>query len=98
MLIYGLHLPFQRQQTIAGALAFWMANSSELLNFLKQDRDLSPLTQQSQLDLSHLVHKAYRYRLHRQPHAYSQRTRTSTPALVDFNMRFYSYFVNMILI
>ncbi|XP_035529456.1 afadin [Morone saxatilis] len=49
----------QRQQAIAGALAFWMANSSELLNFLKHDKDLSPLTQQSQLDLSHLVHKAY---------------------------------------
>ncbi|XP_006798723.1 afadin isoform X1 [Neolamprologus brichardi] len=49
----------QRQQTIGGALAFWMANSSELLNFLKHDQDLSPLTQQSQLDLSHLVHKAY---------------------------------------
>lgn len=60
MLICGLHLPFQRQQTIGGALAFWMANSSELLNFLKHDQDLSPLTQQSQLDLSHLVHKAYR--------------------------------------
>ncbi|XP_044231429.1 afadin [Thunnus albacares] len=60
------HLPssvstfaFQRQQAIAGALAFWMANSSELLNFLKHDKDLGPLTQQSQLDLSHLVHKAY---------------------------------------
>lgn len=50
----------QRQQAIAGALAFWMANSSELLNFLKHDKDLSPLTQQSQLDLSHLVHNAYR--------------------------------------
>ncbi|KAA8581893.1 hypothetical protein FQN60_008633 [Etheostoma spectabile] len=49
----------QRQQTIAGALAFWMANSSELLNFLKHDKDLSSLTHQSQLDLSHLVHKAY---------------------------------------
>ncbi|XP_022606455.1 afadin-like [Seriola dumerili] len=49
----------QRQQTIAGALAFWIANSSELLNFLKHDKDLCPLTQQSQLDLSHLVHKAY---------------------------------------
>ncbi|XP_068436318.1 afadin [Clinocottus analis] len=49
----------QRQQAIAGALAFWMANSSELLNFLKHDKDLSPLTRQSQLDLSHLVHKAY---------------------------------------
>ncbi|XP_037602474.1 afadin [Sebastes umbrosus] len=49
----------QMQQAIAGALAFWMANSSELLNFLKHDKDLSSLTQQSQLDLSHLVHKAY---------------------------------------
>ncbi|XP_034431340.1 afadin isoform X1 [Hippoglossus hippoglossus] len=49
----------QRQQTIAGALAFWMANSSELLNFIKHDKDLCPLTQQSQLDLAHLVHRAY---------------------------------------
>ncbi|XP_018537246.1 LOW QUALITY PROTEIN: afadin [Lates calcarifer] len=49
----------QRQQTIAGALAFWMANSSELLNFFKHDKDLCLLTAQSQLDLSHLVHKAY---------------------------------------
>ncbi|XP_028422199.1 afadin [Perca flavescens] len=49
----------QRQQAIAGALAFWMANSSELLNFLKHDKDLCSLTHQSQLDLSHLVHKAY---------------------------------------
>ncbi|XP_008304631.1 afadin [Stegastes partitus] len=53
----------QRQQTIAGALAFWMANASELLNFLKHDKDLGPLTQQGQLDLSHLVHKAYSYLL-----------------------------------
>ncbi|XP_047467284.1 afadin-like [Mugil cephalus] len=53
----------ERQKTIAGALAFWMSNSSELLNFLKNDRDLSPLTQQSQLNLSHLVHRAYSYLL-----------------------------------
>ncbi|KAF0023860.1 hypothetical protein F2P81_024490 [Scophthalmus maximus] len=31
----------QKQKNIAGALAFWMANASELLNFVKQDRDLS---------------------------------------------------------
>ncbi|KAM6912204.1 afadin [Xenentodon cancila] len=49
----------QRQRAIAGALAFWMANSSELLNFLKHDKDLGPLTRQSQLDLSRQVHKAY---------------------------------------
>ncbi|XP_028293825.1 afadin-like [Gouania willdenowi] len=51
----------QRQREIAGALAFWMANTSELLNFLKHDKDLDPLTQQSQLDLGHLVHKAYSF-------------------------------------
>nr|XP_061798640.1 afadin-like [Nerophis lumbriciformis] len=49
----------QRQQDIAGALAFWMANTSELLNFFKHDKDLSRLTRQSQLDLSRLLHKAY---------------------------------------
>ncbi|XP_034419429.1 afadin [Cyclopterus lumpus] len=49
----------QRQLAIAGPLAFWMANSSELLNFLKRDKELGSLTRQSQLDLSHLVHKAY---------------------------------------
>lgn len=50
----------QGQQATAAALAFWMANSSELLNFLQRDRDLSVLTRQSQLDLSGLVHRAYR--------------------------------------
>lgn len=50
----------QKQQAIAGALAFWMANSSELLNFFKCDKDLDPLTQPSQQDLSHLVHEAHR--------------------------------------
>eukprot|EP00066_Takifugu_rubripes_P024089 XP_011613355.1 PREDICTED: afadin-like [Takifugu rubripes] len=49
----------QGQQAIAGTLAFWMANASELLNFLKHDTELSPLTRQSQRDLSHLVHSAY---------------------------------------
>ncbi|XP_029585114.1 afadin-like [Salmo trutta] len=37
-----------------------MANASELLNFLKQDRDLSPITLQAQEDLAHLVHKAFK--------------------------------------
>lgn len=56
---FAVHL-VQRQKSIAGSLAFWMANSSELLNFLKRDGELSLLTQQSQLDLSNLVHKAYK--------------------------------------
>ncbi|XP_061651455.1 afadin [Phyllopteryx taeniolatus] len=49
----------QRQQDVAGALAFWMANASELLNFFKHDKDLSRPTRQCQLDLSRLVRKAY---------------------------------------
>lgn len=52
--------PYQGQQAGAGALAFWTANSSELLNFLKRDGDLSALTGQSQRDLARLVHSAYR--------------------------------------
>ncbi|XP_038865070.1 afadin-like, partial [Salvelinus namaycush] len=51
---------FQKQKSIAGAVAFWMANASELLNFLKQDRDLSPITLQAQENLAHLVHKAFK--------------------------------------
>ncbi|XP_076013546.1 afadin [Genypterus blacodes] len=51
----------QKQHNMAGALAFWMANASELLNFFKQDRELSLLTLQAQEDLSHLVHKAYSF-------------------------------------
>ncbi|XP_078797498.1 afadin [Oryzias latipes] len=53
----------QRQQFMVGSLAFWLANSSELLIFLKRDKDLGPLTQHSQLDLSHLVHTAYSFLL-----------------------------------
>ncbi|PWA29591.1 hypothetical protein CCH79_00007950 [Gambusia affinis] len=49
----------KRNQAVAGVLAFWLANSSELLNFLKNDKDLGPFTKQSQLDLSHQVHNAY---------------------------------------
>ncbi|KAJ7990781.1 hypothetical protein DPEC_G00290480 [Dallia pectoralis] len=49
-----------KQKSIAGAVAFWMANTSELLNFLKQDGDLSPITLQAQENLAILVKKAYR--------------------------------------
>ena len=45
---------------MTGALAFWMANISELLNFIKLDKDLSLVTQQAQDALAHLVHKAFK--------------------------------------
>uniref|UniRef100_A0A8C4RWT3 Afadin n=1 Tax=Erpetoichthys calabaricus TaxID=27687 RepID=A0A8C4RWT3_ERPCA len=51
----------QKQKNIAGALAFWMANASELLNFIKQDKDLSRITLDAQDVLAHLVQLAFKY-------------------------------------
>uniref|UniRef100_A0A8C2M167 Afadin n=1 Tax=Cricetulus griseus TaxID=10029 RepID=A0A8C2M167_CRIGR len=53
-----------KQKNIAGALAFWMANASELLNFIKQDRDLSRITLDAQDVLAHLVQMAFKYLVH----------------------------------
>lgn len=50
----------QKQKNIAGALAFWMANASELLNFIKQDKDLSRITLDAQDVLAHLVQMAFK--------------------------------------
>ncbi|XP_029450151.1 afadin isoform X5 [Rhinatrema bivittatum] len=54
----------QKQKNIAGALAFWMANASELLNFIKQDQDLSRITLDAQDVLAHLVQMAFKYLVH----------------------------------
>lgn len=51
----------QKQKNIAGALAFWMANASELLNFAKQDKDLSRITLDGQDVLAHLVQMAFKW-------------------------------------
>uniref|UniRef100_A0A8C5WE28 Afadin n=1 Tax=Leptobrachium leishanense TaxID=445787 RepID=A0A8C5WE28_9ANUR len=53
-----------KQKNIAGALAFWMANASELLNFIKQDRELSRITLDAQDVLAHLVQMAFKYLVH----------------------------------
>ncbi|KAL7873098.1 hypothetical protein AOLI_G00121690 [Acnodon oligacanthus] len=55
----------QKQRTITVALAFWMANASEFLNFIRQDRDLSTTTLHSQTALAQLVQKAFTYLSHR---------------------------------
>lgn len=57
---YGNVFCLQKQKNIAGALAFWMANASELLNFIKQDRDLSRITLDAQDVLAHLVQTAFK--------------------------------------
>lgn len=48
----------------AGSLAFWMANSSELLHFLKQDRHLSPFCLDAQDILAECVQLAFRNLAH----------------------------------
>ncbi|XP_026140999.1 afadin-like [Carassius auratus] len=55
----------QKQRNIAVSLAFWMANTSELLNFMRRDRDLCPITLQAQNTLTQLVQQAFRYLSHR---------------------------------
>lgn len=44
---------------MADNLAFWMANSSEFLHFLKRDRDLSYITEESQTILAHTTQQAF---------------------------------------
>lgn len=47
-----------------GFLAFWMANSSELLNFLRQDRELSQATEDYQEELAQTVQLAFKFLVH----------------------------------
>ena len=50
----------QENNTTAGHLAFWMANSSEFLHFLKQDKHLTNMTEESQKILAHTTQQAFR--------------------------------------
>ncbi len=47
-------------QSDAPRLAFWMANSSELLHFLKSDRHITSFSLQAQEILAETVHLAFR--------------------------------------
>lgn len=46
---------------MAGGLAFWMANASELLHFYRQDMDLDPLTQTAQAILAQSIQESFAY-------------------------------------
>lgn len=53
----------KRSQVNAGVtpeLAFWMANASELLNFVRHDIDVSPCTSEAQDTLAKSVQQAFR--------------------------------------
>lgn len=64
---------------MAGHLAFWMANSSEFLNFLKQDMDLSGMTEESQKILAHTTQQAFRSLVQ----CIKAELQTSLPAFLD---------------
>ena len=55
-----IHQVIQDPYRDPGTLAFWLANSSELLHFLKQDRHLSPYTLDAQDYLAESVQQAFR--------------------------------------
>lgn len=55
-----LLLPSKDRYHDASALAFWLANTSELLHFLKQDRHLSAYTLDAQDLLAESVQLAFR--------------------------------------
>lgn len=50
----------EQQQRDAGPLAFWLANASELLHFLRQDRHLSAYTLDAQDLLTEALQLAFR--------------------------------------
>lgn len=56
-LVYGV---VQEQYTDPRILAFWMANSSEFLHFLKSDRHISAFSVQAQEVLAEAVQTAFR--------------------------------------
>lgn len=51
----------QENSQLPSSLAFWMANSSELLHFLKQDIDVSPYLKDSYQVLAQSVQMAFRH-------------------------------------
>lgn len=56
-----LHVYFQSHRDNPAALAFWMANSSEILHFFKQDHDIHPFSQDAQEMLAESVQMAFHH-------------------------------------
>ena len=56
------HIEMNHGET--GYLAYWMANSSELLNFLRQDKHLSKTTEDNQEELAQTVQMAFKVRFY----------------------------------
>ena len=59
-LAYTMHLFMQESRGIAGSLAFWLANSSEFLHFLKSDYQLCHVAADCEAAISFIIHGAYK--------------------------------------
>ena len=57
-------LLFQECHEHGGYLAYWIANTSELLYFIKQDRDVSKISHDLQDRLAECVQRLFRYLTH----------------------------------
>ncbi|XP_062618363.1 afadin-like, partial [Saccostrea cucullata] len=55
------HQAIHSNQDNIAALAFWMANSSEILHFFKQDHDIHPFSQDAQEMLAESVQMAFHH-------------------------------------
>lgn len=55
------HASPQENAEQPGSLAFWMANCSEFLHFIKEDVDISPYTKDGQQVLAQSVQLAFRH-------------------------------------
>ena len=49
----------QNNQSSPGSLSFWLANTSELLHFVKQDRDIGAVSVAAQNHLADIIHLAF---------------------------------------
>jgi hypothetical protein len=56
--VYGV---IEANHRDAGYLAFWMANASEILHFLKSDRHITSFSHQAQDLLAEAVHLAFKH-------------------------------------
>ena len=56
-----LILSLQESRNIAGALAFWMANSSEFLHLVTRDPQLMAFSSEIETPLTQIIHTAFKY-------------------------------------
>ena len=59
--IFNCDFVFQDSKSVAGALAFWLSNTSELLHFLRRDYRLCMFAHEYENTLTSIIHMAYKH-------------------------------------